>query len=198
MSWAVRITLDENDLAGVIQKWAGHCAQIIAYEHPAPPANRTHCHLLLIRCRVTTQRLKQISGREERGNTFWNFKSISSPTAMHSESWSDTEKYLTYCSKGKYEPSYIGSCNYYDWTALEALKQKWVEPQPKAPKLTTLQRYLEYEQMVRSRPIEQRNDETWLRLHARHYLFPQYQMVTQQYKNDLSNFVETYKIKYKL
>jgi len=198
MSWAVRITLDENDLSDVIQKWTSHCAQIIAYEHVAPPAARTHCHLLLIRCRVTSQRLKQISGREERGNHFWNFKSIMSPTAMHPESWKDTDKYITYMSKGIYEPIHIGSCNYYDWGALQGLKEKWVAPVPIAPKMTTLQRYLEFEQLVRKMPIDQRNEETWIKLHARHYLFPQYQMVTQQYKNDLSNFVETYKFKYKL
>jgi len=196
MSWAVRITLDENDLASVIQKWAGHCEQIIAYEHPAPPAARTHCHLLLIKCKVTTQRLKQISGREERGKTFWNFKAIRGPTLNFAETWADTDKYITYMSKGIYEPSYVGTQFYYDWTALEVLKQKWVAPAPTTPKLTTLQRYLEFEKLVRLLPIGQRGDEYDIKVHARAYLWPHYQMVSQQYKNDLSNFVETYKIKY--
>jgi len=196
MSWAVRITLNGIAVADVIQRWSGHIEQVIVYEHESPPAARTHCHLLLINCKVGTQRLKQLSGREERGNTFWNFKSIRSPILGHPETWSDTDKYITYMSKGIYDPIYIGQQAYYDWAMCAAQKQKWVAPAPIAPKLTMLQRYLEFESLVRKMPIDQRNDETWLRLHARAYLFPQYQMVTQQYKNDMSNFVETYKIKY--
>lgn len=199
MSWAVRITLEEYALADVLQRWKGYCDQIIAYQHLAPPASRAHAHLLLINCTVTTQRLKQKSGREERGNTFWNFKSIQSPLEGTPATWSDCNKYITYMSKGIYEPSFVyTNKEWYTWNEMQCLKEKWVTPVPIAPKLTTLQRYLEFEKLVRLMPIDQRNDETWLRLHARQYLFPHYQMVNQQYKNDLSNFVETYKFKYKL
>jgi len=199
MSWAVRITLDEADLSNVIQSWKGYCDQIIAYQHLAPPASRVHAHLLLINCTVSPQRLKQKSGREERGNTFWNFKSIQSPLEGTPTTWNDCNKYITYMSKGIYQPSFIWSNKeWYSWSEMEALKNKWVAPAVPAPRLTTLQRYMEFEKLVRLMPFEQRNDETWLRLHARQYLFPQYQMINQQYKNDLSNFVETYKFKYKL
>lgn len=101
-------------------------------------------------------------------------------------------------SKGIYEPSFINNGDWYNWKELEGLKQKWVAPVPVAPKLTMLQRYTEFEKLVRLLPLDQRDDELAIRVHARAYLWPQYQMVTQQYKNDLSNFVETYKIKYRI
>lgn len=186
--YAVRITLPCEQVQVIGEAWAAYCDQVIAYEHQG---TRVHCHLFLLNCNVTTARLKQLANRQERGNTFWNFKTLPLLKA-------DWDKYITYMSKGVYDPFmlYAGADIIYKEGDIQILKEQWVAPTVPAPKLTMLQRYMEFEKLVKLMPFDQRDDETWIRLHARAYLFPQYQMVTQQYKNDLSNFVETYKIKY--
>ena len=190
MNLAVRITLPYfGEVDCIADRWVNHCDQVIVYEHPG---TRLHCHLLLINCTVTTQRLKQLSRRSERGNTFWNFKACDS----------DLGKYITYMSKGQFDPERCREDEdpkpKYTWKQCEALKKLWVEPAPKAPKKqTTYERYMAFEADVRAKPIEQRCDDTWIRLWARSNLFEHHKMITQQYKNDMANFVETYCFKYK-
>jgi len=198
MSWAVRITLNAVELAQTIQNWNAHCTQIIAYEHPSPPAARTHCHLLLINCRVTPQRLKQLSGRDERGNHFWNFKRIQTPVRGDPLTWADTDKYITYMTKGRYDPQYVGTQHYYEWNMLEERKLQWVEPPIIQRKLTTLERYNEFKKHIREMPLEHRADRDLIRVHARAILWAHHKMINQQYRNDMANFVDSYCFEFRL
>jgi len=187
-AFAVRITLPEDQVMPIAEAWGKYCDQVIAYQHLG---TRTHCHLLLLNSSVSSARLKQVANRQERGNKFWNFKTL--PLTRP-----DWEKYITYMSKGKYEP-FIFMCGrdvLYKENRIETLKSLWVEPAPKHPLRTPLERYMDFENMVREKPLEERNDEVWIKLHARKHLFAHYKMVTQAYKNDLGNYVETYKLKY--
>lgn len=140
MSLAVRISLDEVQVRAICERWTPYCEQIIAYEHPSGVPARTHCHLLLIGCSVTTARLKQLANRIERGNAFWNFKTADTNVA-------ETYKYVTYMSKGIYEPFWIGSEMHVEYKEFEKLKGQWIEPVKPPAKLTMLQRYQEFENL---------------------------------------------------
>ncbi len=186
--FAVRISLPQDDVHSIVSKWETHCKQIVAYEHH--DGNRPHCHLLLWECDVTSERLKQISGRTERGNTFWNFKTM--------EAGDNAEQYITYMSKGQYDPFYNSSEVFWDWKNLENLKKKWTEPVKPVKKLDSNQRYQEFEDIVRAMPPEQRSDKTWIKLHARTHLLKFHTWMKPQYYNDLKGYVETYAHKYHL
>jgi len=185
--YAVRITLPYNQVHPIVEAWNPHCHQIIAYEHDA---SRVHTHLLVIGCDVTTARLKQLANREEKGNAFWNFKAITD---------GPFDKYITYMSKGHIDPSYNSSEVHYCDKDLQRLKGLWVDTPKTAPhKLTALERYLDFEELVQKMPMEQRCDKTWIKLHARSYLFTHHGWMNQQYRNELLSYVETYAFKYKL
>lgn len=185
-TYAVRITLPYVSMVGICTAWKDHCEQVIAYEHEG---TRTHCHLLLINCKVTTQRLKQLSGREERGNTFWNFKTAD-------DKW---DKYITYMSKGKYEPFFMSNEHHYSWKDTDRLKRLWVPPE-EAPvvRLKAGEAYKEFEKLVSLMPLEQRNDRTWIKVHAMNYLNARHTWHSPQFENELRGFVNTFNFRYRL
>lgn len=185
-NYAVRISLDLRHVVPIVDYWAPHAQQIIAYEHNE--TERLHCHLLLLGVRVTTQRLKQLARRQERGNAFWNFKSCEA----------DTEKYITYMSKGVHDPFCNTTEAIYDWRDLQRLKQEWQAPAPIQPKLTARERFERFVTQVRERPVDQRSDRTWIRLHATNYLMEHHGWITQQFRNELRNYEDTYAYRYKI
>jgi len=187
MSWAVRISLDRNQTAVIAQEWERYCDQVIAYNHDETQTD--HCHLLVINSRVSTARLKQLARREERGNQFWNFKAATNPF----------DKYITYMSKGIYEPFILGNEMHFSFKDTERLRMAWQAPAaPVVVHRTPKERYDEFERLVRLMPIDQRDDTTWIKLHARQYLFQYYGWINQAFRNDLQNYVDTYQFKYKL
>lgn len=185
--YAVRITLPYAQVHPIVEAWNPHVHQIIAYEHDA---SRVHTHLLLLGCRVSTARLKQLANREEKGNTFWNFKTITE---------APFDKYITYMSKGHIDPSYNSSEVHYDDKDLQRLKGLWVDPPKPAPRtLTARERYQDFEGLIQKMPPDQRSDRTWIKLHARNYLFAHHGWMNQQYRNEMVSYVETYAFKYHL
>jgi len=186
MALAIRITLPKESVSQILVSWLQHCDQIIAYEHNE--ANRVHCHVYMVRPAVTTQRLKQISLREERGNQFWSFKTCTG----------DCTRYITYMSKGKLQPFFhrvnIGehdpeSC--YTEDEVEAYRLRWVEPPAtKVPKQLT--EYLEFETYIDAFPPMERATRDAIRYYARQHCFRKYQMLHQQCKNQIINYTDTY------
>lgn len=184
-SYAVRITLSYDNLVGITNVWREHCDQVIAYEHEG---SRVHCHLLLINCKVTTQRLKQLSGRSERGNTFWNFKKADG----------DMDKYITYMSKGIYEPFFMSNEDKYTWKDTERLKAAWVPPEAPVVRLKAGDAYKEFEKLISLMPIDQRNDRTWIKLHAMNYLNQRHTWHSPQFENELRGFCNTFNFRHRL
>lgn len=106
---AVRLTTSYESLKTTVSDWSLVCKQIICYEHPEP--QNIHCHLLLTGVYCTDQHLK---------NTMWShgvtckgagqllFKtSYKTPEKLVIQITEESyPKYITYMSKGKYEPSY--------------------------------------------------------------------------------------------
>lgn len=119
--YAVRISMAFNELIDLITHkgaWYDLADQIICYEHPSPPASRTHCHLLIINPTHCVRSFKDKSGLPNGGNSMWSFKPILKE---------EFAKYITYMSKGIYDPKeFQGRNKTYDAQSLDELKKKWI------------------------------------------------------------------------
>jgi len=185
MRLAIRITLPYEQVSKICERWVGHADQVIAFQH-SESANRIHCHLLVIGCRVTTQRLKQLSGRKERGNGFWSFKTCND----------DTDKYITYMGKGQLEKTYMSNwCadkqyEKYTHQRIIELVDQWQEPvQAVRPALS---RYRKFEEFMDGLLLETRDTKEKVSGYATHYVFQQWDMFNQQVNNEIANYVKTY------
>jgi len=106
---AIRLTTSYESLMTTVSDWSLVCKQIICYEHPEP--QNIHCHLLLTGVYCTDQHLKDIMwghGVTCKGAGQLSFKaSFKTPEKKVLEITEESyPKYITYMSKGKYEPKY--------------------------------------------------------------------------------------------
>lgn len=119
--YAVRMAMEFKDLIDLITykgAWYDMADQIICYEHPHPPASRTHCHLLIINPTHCVRSFKDKSGLPNGGNSMWSFKPIAREAF---------ERYITYMSKGIYDPKeFQGRNKLFTIENLNDLKTKWV------------------------------------------------------------------------
>lgn len=123
--YCVRITLAYNMLPNVLEKWGGLCDQIVVYEHPSPPANRQHCHLLIVNPKMTSKTFKDRSGLGNGGNAFWSWKNLKPKTR------DSALMYIRYMSKGKYDPKYCdGQIRHFAIEDLAIQKSLWVQLNP--------------------------------------------------------------------
>ena len=116
-SFAVRITRPYSDLSGMFHVWSLQCEKLLVYQHTGSQTELVHCHALIVNLRVTKERLKQLSvvpGRPLNGNQDWSFK-----TAKET-----TDKYVTYMSKGQYDPLYVMG---FELDYLNRMKAEWKE-----------------------------------------------------------------------
>lgn len=90
-SYAVRVSKSHMDLSGVYEKLDTVCEVVVVYEHPED--NNVHCHMLLEKCEVSTDTLKnyikKVVGEVKR--TEWSFKAGAN------------REFISYMSKGKYD-----------------------------------------------------------------------------------------------
>lgn len=113
---AVRIFASYADLQRLASSWALQSEKVAVYEHIGEKTAKVHCHFALLGCRVTTERLKQLArelGHTFSGNTGWSFKT-----------WDGDTEYITYMTKGRFEPKYFTG---YSKEELDVLKAKWVD-----------------------------------------------------------------------
>jgi len=188
MALAIRITLPKESVNNICTIWIRHCDQIIAYEHNE--ANRVHCHILMINPHVTTQRLKQLSLREERGNTFWSFKTGTG----------DIGRYITYMSKGKLQPCYLRTNDAIPDEAFEKtftdqqiyeFKEQWTQPLPQVPK--QYKEYVEFEVWIKANVApDQRANKENVKYYAKDFCFRKHMMFHQQCNNQIANYTATY------
>jgi len=125
-NYAVRLRRPYESLRQSISSWALECSKVVAYEHPED--GNIHCHLLLMGYYGSKQHLKDVlSGH---GQMFtpdqWSFKekfkapNINIGITINEET---APGFITYMSKGKYEPKYLKG---YSAELCEAQKNKWV------------------------------------------------------------------------
>lgn len=128
-NYAVRISDSWESLRQTVGAWALKAERILCYEHSDDGAARLHCHLLLWGVHDTVDNLKVIArglGIKVTGNKGWTFKTtFKDPKAIvHDIDEQTYETYVTYMSKGKYEPKYVKG---YEQKFLDDAKNKWIE-----------------------------------------------------------------------
>ena len=106
---AIRLTASYEALMSTVSDWSLVSKQLICYEHPEP-AN-VHCHLLLTGVYCLDQHLKDIMwshGVTCKGAGQLSFKaSFKTPEKKVVEISEEAyPKYITYMSKGQYDPKY--------------------------------------------------------------------------------------------
>lgn len=112
----VRITHSYEALRSLVGVWALECEKMAVYEHVGTETEKVHCHMVILRSRITKKQLRNIGQKfvTLKGNEYCSFKAC--------ESW---ETPMTYMTKGELEPKY-----YIGFTKEEcdAARSRWVEP----------------------------------------------------------------------
>lgn len=108
VNYAVRLTASFETLQTTVADWAMVSKHILCYEHPEP--GNIHCHLLLYGVYQTTENLKTIMrshGVALKGAGQLSFKTTFTENKVKIEITDETiPKFITYMSKGKYDPKY--------------------------------------------------------------------------------------------
>jgi len=182
VGYAVRISRTAEELYDVMLRWKDYCDEIVMYEHNEN-ANRIHCHIYLGGCDITTKRLKQVSGLPNQGNTLWSFK----------QATEDISIYITYMSKGKYDPYYLHG---YEFKDCERLRQLWREPPVKVSK--SLKEYMEFKEATRELPLEHRMHKEDIERIATRWVFNRDKMFNMVNQNHIKNYTASYCFEYKI
>lgn len=123
--FAIRIRRPYDVLSTAIGDWAMRSTGVVVYEHPEP--NNIHCHILLRGVYVDAETLKNDLRKRGLGlpRSEWSFKTtFKSPDGSVVEMCEETvKKYITYMSKGKYEPKYLSA---YTADECSLAKAAWV------------------------------------------------------------------------
>jgi len=143
---AVRISMPYASLHDVVDGWRHLCSQLIVYEHPSEVANRVHCHMLIIDPHQCVRSFKNASGLKNGGNSLWSFKGCKQE---------GFPKYITYMSKGIYDPSFSGgTLEQYTWKQLENFKNNWIDVPQGTPRVTPgTQKWLDFRQYLLTNPL---------------------------------------------
>ena len=123
--YAIRLRASAADLMTTASDWALQATHVLMYEHPEP--GNIHCHFLLVGVQVNVETLKNSykrHGLSLKGPGQVSFKqSFKSPSGTVIQMNDETiPKYVTYMTKGKYDPSYNKG---YEPEWLESRKLAW-------------------------------------------------------------------------
>lgn len=126
VNYAVRLRAPYESLRHVVSAWSLKSEKLVCYEHSEP--NNIHIHLLLKGVYDTPDALKKIlwkTNPEIKGAGQLSFKTTyKNPQKIVTDITDETiPKYITYMSKGKYEPAYVAG---YDKTFIHDCKTAWV------------------------------------------------------------------------
>lgn len=120
-NYKVRLTFPYSEIQAVIEQFGEVSEGIVAYEHKADKeVSRTHVHLLLVGCKMSTDTLKNYVRRKigsvDRND--WSFEKAEDTVEGY-------EKYITYMSKGNLDCLYSKGMTK---EFIDACKVKWVDP----------------------------------------------------------------------
>ena len=122
---AVRLRASKEELRTTFGDYAIMCEKVLAYEHPVP--NNVHCHLLLVGVYQTDETLKNVfrnHGLTLKGAGQVSYKTTFKQNGAKVPITPETiPKYVTYMSKGQYEPAYNKG---FTAEEIEAAKALWV------------------------------------------------------------------------
>lgn len=109
-SYAVRITYPYETIKPLMEIWAEKCEKMAIYEHTGERTNKVHIHLVIERCSVTKDQLKNYAKPTPivlKGNGNCSFKKFDG-----------NEKAYVYMAKGVLDPKFLKG-----WTQEDA--QRW-------------------------------------------------------------------------
>lgn len=123
---AIRLTFCYTEVQEIIEQFSNNSEGCVVYEHEKDDeVSRTHVHMYLHKCKVSTDTLKNYI-RRKKGQvekTDWSFKTAES----------DPTKYITYMSKGVLTPVYFHG---YLEAYIDECKRRWVDPTVSKVKLS--------------------------------------------------------------
>lgn len=195
-NYAVRLTDSYESLRQVVSAWSLKADKLVCYEHPEP--NNVHVHMLLVGVRETPDNLKKILWKTHshvKGAGKLSIKTtFKSPEGVVTEI--DVEsmvKYITYMSKGKYEPGFVTG---YDSAFIQDCKSKWVNHNRRNRDQTWYDAFVkrikdhEREEGVRIADIAQ------IKPFAVTYAFEKYGIISLACRRDMSMLITTYYYEY--
>lgn len=118
MNYAIRVTVEYSKIMTAIDKMVLQSEKTVVYQHDADDeVSRTHVHLLLVNCKVSTDTLKNWIKKDigQVNKSDWSFKSAD--TGYH--------KFITYMSKGTLVPVKVEG---FELEEINRLKGEWIEP----------------------------------------------------------------------
>lgn len=121
---AVRLRASAEELATTFGDYALICEKVLAYEHPVP--NNVHCHLLLVGVNQSDENLKNVFRKH--GLTLKGAGQVSFKTSFKQNGAKvpitpeSCPKYITYMTKGAYDPVYNKG---YTEDELDACRHAW-------------------------------------------------------------------------
>lgn len=194
-NFAIRISLPYSQLTQVFVAWKQYSSHtIVAYEHPDDAAERVHTHWLILDCKVSSARLKQVAKAHIvsnlEGNALWSFKSCSNLRA-------EIYKYIVYCTKGKYEPQnvYTIDSDFFKW--ISNAPSMWSNTKSTETISKSYEAYLEWEKKFKAllQLAGTTADKVMLQRHATAHIMQKHGWLSQHANNLISGYVRTYCLK---
>lgn len=174
-NYAVRLRLPYESLRQVISDWALRSNQVVVYEHPEE--GNVHCHALLVGVYDTTNTLRNDLKKHNvplKGAGQLSFKTAED----------EYQRYITYMSKGKYDPKY--NKGFSDEEFLN-LKTAWVEHAKGKPKEWDL-----YKRLVSNLSEEEKYNLNSVKMTAILICEQEYGRWSRKMRNDVSDLIDTY------
>jgi len=146
LNYAVRLRATYEALGSTCGDWAARCERMLCYEHPEDP-NNLHCHFLLVGVYESTDTLKRdfrAHGLDLKGpgqvsfKTTYKLKACNTKVDITPQTWG---KYITYMSKGIYDPKYNKG---FDAPYIAECKAKWTNPVRQSREESLLAEFHEY------------------------------------------------------
>jgi len=106
MDYAIRIARSNRDISGVYDMYKGVCEVLVVYEHPNNSREGEHLHMIMIGSTKGSDTLKNYLKKlygEFRAQD-WSFKTT---FKRDGEVLPVSKKFISYMSKGKYDPVYM-------------------------------------------------------------------------------------------
>ena len=182
--YAIRVRVSWKEFEGSMGDWGLLSRHAIAYEHPEP--GNIHCHVLLTGVHCSDETLKNVMRGHNlklKGNKQWSFKqSFKNPQdeviEITPETW---PKYISYMSKGKYDPKYVQG---FSEEIVADCKAAWVDytTKPKA--------YLIY--LAFANTIKTKLNLTQLKIETHVWCMAKYKSHTPQMRKEQSQLIDDY------
>ena len=190
-NYAVRLRAPYDTLRQTVSDWTVKASRVVVYEHPE--VGNIHCHVLLMGVYDSEQTLKNIMQRHGvglKGAGQLSFKtSFKSPDRVKLDITEESAlKFITYMSKGKYEPKYNTG---YTQETIDLCKSQWVIYSKRSPDQTL---YDSFEKYVREqeKKFGIAADEKMVRSMALRHAKEKYGVINLGCRRDTAMLVDTY------